>query len=59
MNGSVPLADLLGWVTSLIDQQGIDSLRPGWRLGNLARTRPLEIAAAINRLRSLSVPSRV
>lgn len=58
MNGSTPLADLLAWVTNLIDRQGIDSLRPGWRLGNLARPRPLEIAAAINRLRSLSVPSR-
>jgi hypothetical protein len=59
MNGSTPLPELLAWVTNLIDSQGIDSLRPGWRLGDLSRPRPLELAAAINRLRSLSVPSRV
>eukprot|EP00967_Tisochrysis_lutea_P129278 scaffold222139_cov30-Tisochrysis_lutea.AAC.1 len=59
MNGSTPVADLVAWISAQIDEQGIDCLRPGWRLGNLSRPRPLELAAAINRLRSLLIPLRV
>ena len=36
---------------------GLDVLRPGWKLGNLAMPRPLEIGAALSRLRGLRVPN--
>ena len=57
IDGSTPVAALLHGLSEAIDRDGLDVLRPGWRLGNLARPRMLELAAALSRLRSLSVAS--
>eukprot|EP00879_Flechtneria_rotunda_P024393 GHRR01025856.1.p1 GENE.GHRR01025856.1~~GHRR01025856.1.p1 ORF type:complete len:308 (+),score=146.12 GHRR01025856.1:1943-2866(+) len=49
---------LLQWLQDLeaaFDQQGLDVLAPHLLLGNLARPRRFEIAAAINRIRTLQV----
>jgi len=54
-SGEATVADLLQQLTATLDAEGLDALRPSWRLGNLARPRPLEIAASLSRLRSLSV----
>jgi hypothetical protein len=37
------------------DREGLDILAPRMRFGNFARPRRFEIAAALNRLRSLKV----
>lgn len=51
----VTVRDLLRRIDSDLDEQGLDVLKPTWRLGNLSRPRPLEIAAALNRYRGLRV----
>jgi hypothetical protein len=45
---------LLDQLDAMFDAQGLDALAPvaGQHIGNLARPRKFEIAAAINRLRS-------
>lgn len=48
------LADIVGYVMADLQQGGLDSLTP-YPQGDLAAFRPLELAAAINRLRSLQV----
>ncbi len=50
----VTLAEALGNLSRDLDEKGLDQLSP-WRTGDLVRPRPLEIAAAINRLRGLKV----
>ena len=40
---------------SKVERGGIDVLHPRWRVGNLAMPRPLEVAAALNRLRALQI----
>ena len=55
MDGSRPLDELLSGLDAAIDRDGLDALKPGWRLGNLARPRMLEVGAALSRLRSLRV----
>ena len=59
MDGTTPLDTLLGSLSDAIDRDGLDVLRPGWRLGNLARPRMLEVGAALSRLRSLTVAGAV
>jgi hypothetical protein len=57
MDGKRTLRDVLEAIERFFDEEGLDGLdpfhRPGKHPGNLARPRIFEIAAAINRLRSL------
>lgn len=57
MDGTTPLDELLRGLEAALDREGLDALKPGWRLGNLARPRMLEVGAALSRLRSLRVAS--
>ncbi|RLC22956.1 MAG: hypothetical protein DRH56_08120 [Deltaproteobacteria bacterium] len=57
MDDRTPLEAVLRKVSSFLDEKGIDVLDPYHRAnfhpGSLARPRIFEIAAAINRLRSV------
>ena len=59
MNGDASLSEILDRLTTLLDEAGLDVLdpfhRPGRHPGRFARPRRFEIAAAINRYRSLRV----
>ncbi len=59
MQEGLSVGALLDRVDALIDRKGLDELaphsRPGHHPGNFARPRRLEIAAALNRLRSLTI----
>jgi predicted ABC-class ATPase len=48
------LSEALEGLEEEFDRRGLDTLVP-WRTGNLARPRPFEIAAALNRLRGIKV----
>ena len=54
IDGRMTLKDLVDLVSVEIDKKGLDILSPG-PVGDLAQFRGLELAAAINRLRTLSV----
>lgn len=56
MNGSTCVDELLRFLAAEIEELGLDALKPGWRAGNLAAPRMLEVGAALSRLRSLAVP---
>jgi predicted ABC-class ATPase len=62
MDGEATLRQVVDRLEELFDREGLDELdpfhRPGRHPGNLARPRRFEIAAAINRLRSLRVNQR-
>jgi predicted ABC-class ATPase len=62
MDGSAALSEVLDAVEALLDEKGLDVLdpfhRPERHPGNLARPRRFEIAAAINRLRSVRMRQR-
>ena len=47
--------EALDALDSAIGSDGLDALRPGWRLGTLARPRSIEVHAALSRLRGLQV----
>ena len=49
--------DMMRRLEAWIDEQGLDVLspRPGGRPGNLARPRRFEVAAVLNRLRSVAM----
>lgn len=53
--GARTLPQLLDALEAELDAAGLDALAPGQALGALARPRRHEIAAALNRLRSLQV----
>ena len=59
MDGKRTICEVLDWTDSLLDSHGLDALnpfaRPGSHPGNFARPRRYEIAAALNRLRTLKV----
>ena len=59
MDDGATLAEVLDRLDALLDEQGLDVLdpfhRPERHPGNFARPRRFEIAAALNRLRSLRV----
>jgi predicted ABC-class ATPase len=59
MDGKTPLAEVLDQLDALLDEAGLDVLdpfhQPGRHPGRFARPRRFEIAAAINRIRSLRV----
>ncbi|MFP8876926.1 MAG: ATPase, partial [Myxococcota bacterium] len=62
MNGERTLLEVLEALETLLDEEGLDVLdpfhEPGRHPGNLARPRRFEIAAAINRLRSVRMRQR-
>jgi hypothetical protein len=57
MDGRTSLPDVLASVQQILDDPGLDALAPFRRAdhhpGDFARPRPFEIAAAINRLRTV------
>lgn len=53
--GRKTLAQWLAELEAAIDQHGLDVLAPHLLPGNLARPRVYEIAAAVNRIRTLQV----
>lgn len=57
LDGKRTIADLLALLDADLDRAGLDLLaqRPGEHPGDLARPRMLELAAALNRLRTLRV----
>jgi hypothetical protein len=61
MSDSTPLRDVLEGLEHFFDQNGLDALDPFYREeyhpGNFSRPRKHEIAAAINRLRTLKIIS--
>jgi predicted ABC-class ATPase len=62
MDGQATLAEILDRLDAFFDEQGLDGLdpfhRPEHHPGELARPRRFEVAAAINRLRTLRVRQR-
>jgi predicted ABC-class ATPase len=62
MDGKTTLCEVLDALDALLDAEGLDVLdpfhHPGRHPGDLARPRRFEIAAAINRLRSLRMRQR-
>jgi predicted ABC-class ATPase len=63
MDGRATLREVVERVEALLDGAGLDALapsgRPGEHPGNLARPRGLEIAAAVNRLRTVRMRQRL
>ena len=53
MDETVSLRDLLAQLEASLERDGIDVLRPGWKMGNLAAPRMLEVGAALSRMRGL------
>jgi hypothetical protein len=51
-----PIDEVLRELAASLESDGLDTLKPGWRMGNLAMPRALEVGAALSRLRGLSVP---
>lgn len=58
LKGTTPLSTILTAIESDIDTAGIDILTP-YPQGDLVRFRPLDLAAAFNRLRSLTIKKPV
>jgi hypothetical protein len=58
LDGSSSLKEGLEKTLAEIEEKGLDSLMP-YKVGNLARPRLFEIAAAINRLRRLQVKLKI
>ncbi len=63
MDGKATLREVVEQLEQVVDREGLDSLDPFRRgdthPGNFARPRPCEIAAAINRLRSVRMSPRL
>ncbi len=57
IDGHKPVKDIIDQLDSLIDNRGLEAILPNPKKprGDFARPRPLEVAAAINRLRTLKV----
>ena len=56
MDGRRSVSEILTLVMRMIDENGLDELDDR-RVGDLAEFRPTELAAALNRLRTLEVSS--
>lgn len=54
LDGTATIREAIDGLFGAVDERGVDVLRGGWP-GDLARPRPAEVAAALNRLRSLGV----
>ena len=50
-NGGTTLAGVLDAVERAFDERGLDAVAPNAHVGNYARPRRFELAAAINRFR--------
>ena len=57
MDGRRSVSEILALVMQMIEKEGLDELDDR-RVGDLAQFRPMELAAALNRLRTLEVCSR-
>ena len=57
MDGRRSVSEILNLVTEVIEKDGLDELDDR-KVGDLAQFRPMELAAALNRLRTLEVCSR-
>jgi len=57
MDGRRSVSEILNLVTEVIEKDGLDELDDR-KVGDLAHFRPMELAAALNRLRTLEVCSR-
>ncbi len=57
IDGKNSLAEIAGRLEAVIEQQGLAVISPyrGQPRGDYARPRPLELVAAINRLRTLEI----
>ncbi|MFO7952087.1 MAG: ABC-ATPase domain-containing protein [Bacillota bacterium] len=57
IDGRRPMKKIIGQINSLIDEKGLEAVSPNPQKprGDFARPRSLEVAAAINRLRTLKV----
>lgn len=57
MDGRTPLKEAIDQLYDQIEREGLDSISPyrGAHPGDLALPRPYELAAAVNRLRTLCV----
>ncbi len=60
IDGNKTLAEITGKVNSLVEREGLEAISPnqGQPRGDYARPRVLEIAAAVNRLRTLEVGTK-
>ena len=62
MDGRATLCEVLDGLEAFLDERGLDELdpfhRPGHHPGSFARPRRFEIAAAINRLRTVRMRQR-
>lgn len=58
LDGAATVREAIGRLFDDVDAGGLDVLRGGWP-GDLARPRPVEVGAALNRLRSLRVVETV
>ena len=56
MDGRRSVSEIVNLVTEVIEEKGLDALDDR-RVGDLAQFRPMELAAALNRLRTLEVSS--
>ena len=54
LDGRATVREAIGGLFAEVDASGVEVLRAGWP-GDLARPRPAEVAAALNRLRSVAV----
>ncbi len=54
LDGTATVREAIDGLFAAVDAAGVEVLRAGWP-GDLARPRPVEVAAALNRLRSLAV----
>jgi predicted ABC-class ATPase len=54
LDGTATIREAIDGLFAEVDTTGVEVLRAGWP-GDLARPRPLEVGAALNRLRSLAV----
>jgi hypothetical protein len=54
LDGTATIREAIDGLFAEVDATGVEVLRAGWP-GDLARPRPVEVAAALNRLRSLVV----
>ncbi|HRV08123.1 MAG TPA: ABC-ATPase domain-containing protein [Acidobacteriota bacterium] len=52
--GRYSVPELLQWLEEELQEKGLDTLSP-YKVGNLAYPRPQEVAAAMNRLRTLRI----
>lgn len=54
MDGRTSLSRVLDWVMELVEREGLDAVHP-WNPGDLTAFRRFELAAMLNRLRTLEI----